>query len=139
MGSSDGQPPPKGLDTFEAALLLSARHVPAAPQTTVRDLELRILDRNSWRTKATAAVDFELWSVGGRGESPRLLGVFPASFIINLFRVHVDTLALLTHFQEKLDQRREEPRVLGPDMIQRAELRAARRRRAPLTSEGDSL
>jgi hypothetical protein len=49
-------------------------------------------------------------------------------------------LTLLTHFQEKLDQRREEePRVLGPDAIQRAELRAARRRRAPLTPEGDSL
>jgi hypothetical protein len=95
----------------------------------VPDLELRILDRNSWRTKATAAVDFELWSVGGRGTPPRLLGIFPASFIINLFRVHVDTLALLTHFQEKLDQRREEPQVLGPDAIQRAELRAARRRR----------
>jgi hypothetical protein len=90
----------------------------------VSDLELRVFFRDSaWRWRLGAHDEVELWT------GPKLLGAIPGSMMTDIIRSYINGLALLAHFQAKLEAGKDAPiPPEGPSPELRRDRRAARRK-----------
>ena len=88
------------------------------------DLELRVLFRDSaWRWRLGATDEVELWT------GTKCLGSIPGSMMTDILRDYLNKLAILHHFQAKLDEARATPPPSeGPSPQLRRDRREARRK-----------